>query len=728
MSLARRLGRALGLTACVLWTAAAPASARAAPADSVSGAFDLPERPVWAGEVFDLTLGWRVHWDTFGNLEGELEWKSEPLVAEPWKAPSLAGGPGGAGTFATIQRRTRAMALQPGALRLTPARQMMVLQTGVVRMEDYERAITATVPVKSAPGVLNVRALPPPPPDFVGAVGRFTLRSAVDVTQLRVGEAVTWTVTMAGVGNWPALSGLPVRQASRDFDVVGAPKLIEGKEATLFERSLSEAVVLVPRRAGRYVLGGVEMAVFDPQQGRYVQVRAPALTLEIRPGPNGEGAETAAAPESGTTEASEEILPALLSGRGRASAPPPELPWRWALAACPAVILGLWMGLALLRARERDPDREARAAYRRLGPGLAALAAARDSGERRARVRSWQRDAAWLLKLNQAAPVVHAFAERGDWARLWAEAELFLYGRSGVLPGDWSERARRVLDAHPSPPPFRPASALRRDALLPALCLLLVCAWGSVPQATAAQGLAGQGAAVEGASERSLRAVLDRDPLDWRTRYNLAVTLAAQDRWDEAAGHAAVAWVQRPATRETRAFWVRADKQAGYGAGTSTGVPSPLGWRGRAVGLASPAAWRLILLASAGLAALAAALALLARYGRASRALLRPGLALLLAAGVSGAAACAALAAYGPLASPDAVLVWRAAPLRPLPVDALDDPNAQLLAAGAAGWAEGRFLDWRRVHLSDGRSGWMRQEHLIWVWGARPRGSNSSPG
>src|SRR3546814_3984869 len=42
---------------------------------------------VWAGEIFDLKLVWRVDWQTFGNLDGPLEWKPEPFVAGPFSEP-----------------------------------------------------------------------------------------------------------------------------------------------------------------------------------------------------------------------------------------------------------------------------------------------------------------------------------------------------------------------------------------------------------------------------------------------------------------------------------------------------------------------------------------------------------------------------------------------------------------------------------------------------------------
>jgi hypothetical protein len=84
--------------------------------------------------------------------------------------------------------------------------------------------------------------------------------------------------------------------------------------------------------------------------------------------------------------------------------------------------------------------------------------------------------------------------------------------------------------------------------------------------------------------------------------------------------------------------------------------------------------------------------------------------------GLAAAVAAIALYAYGVAASPDAVLVWRAAPLRALPVDTPAETAPVQLPAGAAAHAERAFLGWWRLRFADGRAGWVRRENLIWLW------------
>ncbi|WP_293322142.1 SH3 domain-containing protein [Phenylobacterium sp.] len=675
-----------------------------AQAQPVTGAFEAPDKPLWAGEVFDLTLAWTVDWSTFGNLEGELAWESAPLAAEPWGAPALRAPPAPGATRAVIEFKTRAMALAPGLTPVQPARQVMRLQTGVVDMEEYQRAITETRTIESAPGLFRIRPLPPAPETFLGAVGQFEVESAVEAEEIRVGESLTWRVTLSGTGNWPAISGLPARQVSRDFQLIGEPEQIEGADGTLFERSLSESVTLVPLRAGRYVLGAFEVVAFDPGAGRYVRHLAPPITLEVLPDPNGDLLPPE--PPPGDLPDEDAPLPPMLKGEAAALAPPSDRLFVGALLTAPLGLLALWLGLAFWRAYEADPYRRARGAHRRLARTLARLAQDPQAAEARALVRDWQRDAALRLRLGLAAPAPEAF-EDPRWGDLWAQADRFLYGRAGVLPQDWLTRAAELHAALGPPPPFRPATALRRPNLLPAAAGLV----------SLALFLLTSGAHAQEMTAKALTERVAEAPLDWRARHNLAIALAAQDRWEEAAGHAAVAFVQSPSDPQTRQLWLTTGAKAGYSLAPGASVPRPRDWRGRAIASASPAVWRWLLIGLAALTTVGLGAGLYGRY-RAGRRLVRAGLGLAALAAVGMMVSATALAGYGALGSSRAVVIWGAGPLRPLPVDTPAEAAEIQLAGGAVGRVEQTYLGWRQVRLGDGRTGWTRQENLIWVWGA----------
>ncbi len=703
----RSRGRLQGAFLSVLLAVITIALAGEAPTRSdVSGVFDGPHRSVWVGEVFDLSLTWRASRTAFRNLDGPLEWTADPLVAEPWQKPTLEEERSvSAEPLAAVKFRTRALALKPGFVSLSSARQTLVLETGVVRTGDYDRVVTEPVQARSQGAAVVVRPLPPAPQGFLGAVGKYALSASVDGTQASVGRAMTWTLTLSGVGNWPYLEGWPTREISRDFDVMGAPRVSEMPGSALFERTARERLVLIPRRVGRYSLGPVEMWSFDPDRGEYMRLTASAITVDVQPSEAATGGNTVSG-----SPAAKPILPALLSGKGSATLPMTDSVWRLGLIAPPIAVALVWVLLACLHALESDPERESRLAHARLKITLRRIAHTGDAEQRRFLTRSWQRDVGMRRKLDHAAPVPASFSEHDPCRQLWADVDAFLYGRAGALPEDWSQRAYEAWREQGPPPRFAVTRVLRLRNFYPSMCLVGLAMMCWVPSAIATTPYT---------AEKSWREAVTRDPLDWKAHYNLAVTLAAREHWDEAAGHAGVAWLQQSQAQATRELWLRAAREAGYAPAAAGGVPQPLAWPVRIAALSSPATWRLIVMTLVALSAVGGMLLVFVRYGRAKKQLQRLALALFLGAAVAAISAYALLNVYGVLIERDAVLVWRSTPLRPLPVDTLPNTVRDGWAAGTAGRADRHFLDWWRVRCADGRIGWIREEDLVWVWGPR---------
>jgi hypothetical protein len=673
---------------------------RTASGSSVTGILEGPPRPVWVGEAFDLTLTWRAPWSAFRNLEGPLQWSAGPLIADAWDKPTLTElrSPSGE-DLAAASIHMRALVLQPGSIALNPAQQTVIVENGTVTTGDYERSLTKSITARSNAAALQVRALPTPPAGYSGAIGHFTLTASADPARPRVGQTVVWSLVLTGVGNWPYLEGFPVRQVSRDFEVVGTPQVNDAPGATLFERSMRETVALIPRRAGRYALGPVYMLVFDPDRGEYSRIGAPSITLDVSP--NG------AAP----SEAGPEIsgAPTPLLGKGKTIAPMSPGWWQAARLIPLVVVAGAWMLLACLRVLQRDPTREARRAYARMHCTLPAIASTTDASRRRTLVRLWQRDSAVLCKLSGAAPIPASFGHPA-WQQLWAESEVFLYGKSAHLPADWVPRADRLLPSVRPPFAFSVRARIRTANLPPLICALflipMVCA-KSVP-------------AAEPRDRAEHRESSPADPLDWKARYDAALNMAARGRWDEAAGQAGIAWIQHPNMRSTQKLWLKASSEAGYASADDGGAPLPVGFWGSIASAASPSVWRWVLLAAENIAAVAAVLFLLAGYGHARKCSARRAAALFAGAAISVLAASMALQVYGILAEPDAVLIWHTSALRTEPVESPPDraPRPAALTAGTVGRVDRRFLDWRRVTLADGRAGWLRQGDLLWIWGA----------
>ncbi|HEX2100821.1 MAG TPA: tetratricopeptide repeat protein, partial [Candidatus Synoicihabitans sp.] len=217
------------------------------------------------------------------------------------------------------------------------------------------------------------------------------------------------------------------------------------------------------------------------------------------------------------------------------------------------------------------------------------------------------------------------------------------------------------------------------------------------------------------AAEKQWREALAAQPTNWSAHHNLALALAQQQRWAEAAAHALTAFVQQPSQESVRWHFEYTLGRAGYsppvlGEFTAPDLRHRLAW------LFSPSEWQRVLLAAVALAVMAGLLMLMQAYGPRRRGLtLIAALAGVLAF-VLAAAAAVSLPRYGPARDPRGVLVWKAVPLRSLPTDVATEQQTTNLAAGSLAIVDQSFLGWRRLVFPNGQTGWVRKEDFVPLW------------
>jgi tetratricopeptide (TPR) repeat protein len=712
--------------------------------DVASATLELSRKSVWAGEVFPVTYTLDVVRRYFHSLGSNLDWPATPAITEDWSKPD----PGevlirGERRVVSTQN-TRAYVKQPGIYTLKPASQMVNLMVGSTGFGLFTQPNVEQRQLESNTPELTVKALPPAPPDFSGAVGEFAFVSKVVPLTTGVGEPITWTLELTGTGNWPDITSLPQREVSNDFQVVQPKSKRTMKDAALFEGSLSEDVVLVPTKPGTYRLTPVRFSYFDPKSGTYKTIATEPVTVTVTgtsapvqpPAGSGAPVQFSIAPPA-TAPAAE--LPAAV-----APVPPENLP-RDPIAEsatgfapfalrplvvicilssvlCPLVI---WLVLAALRSRELDPQRRRREARRAL---VAALAEIRQSSSKlpapSSQLRIWQSETAKLFAIPHAAPgtpLVHASVARyakdaaTPWAKLWSESDRALHSRDSALPADWLPRAESSLQAVKIPG-WNPVSLFAGRNLLPFLFSLLVLFVLSVP--SVAQAETATEAYKRGdfaAAERDWQAAVKSVPTDWTSRHNLGLALAQQDRWAEASAYWTSAFLLNSRAAATRWDLTLGLQRSGLAEPQLVELSRGEGAY-KLVRLATPGEWQLALAAAALLLAGSLILLLLQGYRRIGRwgnptALLTILLAMLLAG-----AATFSLHAYGPLANPSAVFVWRAGTLRSIPTEADTAQKTSPLSAGSIAVADKTFLGWTKLNFPGGQSGWVRTEDLIGLY------------
>ncbi len=702
--------------------------------DIASAKLAVPRKSVWAGEVFPVSYTLDVVRRYFHSLGSNLDWPGTPVVAEDWSKPDPSEVLIRGERRVVSTQDTRAYVKQPGIYTLKPASQMVNLMVGSTGFGLFTQPNVEQRQLESNPLELTVKTLPIAPLDFSGAVGEFAFVSKVVPLTSGVGEPITWTLELSGTGNWPDVTGLPQREVSNDFQVVQPKSKRTMKDATLFEGSLTEDVVLVPTKPGTYRLAPVRFSYFDPKTGNYKSVTTEPVTVTITgasaplvpPASSGAPVQFSLAPAA--TSPASPMLPAAVApvppenlprdpiaenatGFAPQSLPPLVLTCVLSAVLCPLL---LWLALAALRSRELDPQRRRREARRALVTALGDLSGKANP----AALRLWQQHTTALWEIPHAAPgtpLVHGCIGRRSpdaatgWARLWSEADRALHSRDTTLPADWLSRAETALRSV-QVPGWNPFTLLAGRNLLPFLFTLAVLLAPVAAQADSATDAYKRGdfAAAESAWAKNVAT----SPTDWTARHNLALALAQQDRSAEATAHWTSAFLLN-----SRADLTRWDLALGL---QRSGLAEPLlvelsrgEGRGKLARLATPGEWQLALVGAALLLAVALILLLLQGYRRIGGWGKPTALTTILLAMLLAAAATFSLRTYGPLADPAVVFVWKASTLRSIPTEADTTQKTSPLSAGSIAVAEKSFLGWTKLAFPGGQTGWVRTEDLI---------------
>lgn len=715
--------------------------------EAVAGSALLTDRPeVWAGEVFSLRYRVLIVRRFNPTSVGDLEWEAPSgLVAEAWPRPENIAATIDNEPRVGLAYQTRAYARSPGSIALPAVRQLVSLETGTQALGLFQRPQVEQFLITSAAPILTVRPLPrPAPAEFLGAVGEFTLEANLVPTTATVGEPITWTLKLAGTGNWPDGLSLPPRQVATDFRVIRPQTQRTTREGTLFDGELVEDIVLIPTQPGSYTFGPVALAYFDPRAGAYRMLRTEPVTVRVQPAaiaapPGGTTALPGAGHDTaplGTDFGAEMTRPPAppppgtipldpLVGTGLALLPRAPLSAGWlALPLVPATLF--WLALALRRALALDPARDRRCARAALPAAIARVhATGADRGAQQRALLAWQEVVRRAWGLATAAPTGADVAaavgrERGEnaareWSRLWHEAEVRLYAPGGDLPPDWVQRATSAAHAVPNPPrPWGAMWRLRNLWPLFAAGALGLAAASDAPASPASSPLPDPHAAYRAGqyavAATQWRRQLAESPADWRARHNLGLALAQQNRWGEAAAHWSAAFLQRPRDPAVRWHFELGLSRAPYTVPALQELAAGRGFA-RVARLASPAQWQQALVGAAVALAAALALAVWQRH-RPRRFMAGAAWALLAGSIVAGSAATAALHRYGILARPEVALVWQETQLRSVPTEAGEQQTTPL-GAGTLALVEHEFLGWRRLAFPNGQTGWVRREALV---------------
>ncbi|MBL7765864.1 MAG: protein BatD [Chitinophagaceae bacterium] len=148
---------------------------------------------------------------------------------------------------------------------------------------DYE---DVPVALKSVPINITVTDVPVAdrPASYKGAVGKYTLESNIDKTELSTDDAAIITLRVSGTGNLK-LIGTPELKIPQDLEAYD-PQVNDTITNTnnIIAGYKTFAYTITPRIAGTFMIPAAEFTYYDPESKSFKTLYTPAYTLHVKPG------------------------------------------------------------------------------------------------------------------------------------------------------------------------------------------------------------------------------------------------------------------------------------------------------------------------------------------------------------------------------------------------------------------------------------------------------------
>lgn len=140
--------------------------------------------------------------------------------------------------------------------------------------------------VRSGLTAIHVMPLPQNAPNFFhGAVGKYALKTSISESNLKEGEAFTYTLTVSGSGNLHLLS-IPELTLPESFEMYGDPKVQDNYTITSKggEGSIKYEYIIRVTEKGKFNIHPFEFAYFDLRKERYIEIPVESYTLKVEKG------------------------------------------------------------------------------------------------------------------------------------------------------------------------------------------------------------------------------------------------------------------------------------------------------------------------------------------------------------------------------------------------------------------------------------------------------------
>ncbi|MBN1925784.1 MAG: protein BatD [Prolixibacteraceae bacterium] len=263
----------------------------AASAEELFIRYETDKRNVYKGEMISATfklysrVGLSVVDQTLPSFEGF--WTQDIDIPQADQTRTREAVDGVIYNVYTLQKKV-IIPQQTGTLYIEPAEMVFNVQKRIARQSIFDDFFGSYQNVrtiaKSKRIAISVKDLPSPPAGFNGAVGKFSVSSNIDKTNIVANEALTIDVTITGNGNLKHIN--PIKfDFPADFEVYDPQTSYNFKasEAGIIGNTRFEQVV-IPRYAGDFSIPAQKFVYFDPEIKQYKTLSTKQFDIHVEKG------------------------------------------------------------------------------------------------------------------------------------------------------------------------------------------------------------------------------------------------------------------------------------------------------------------------------------------------------------------------------------------------------------------------------------------------------------
>ena len=187
-----------------------------------------------------------------------------------------------------VLKKTILFPQQNGQITIEPFNLSLLVQQRVKPRSFFDDFFssyrTVRAKITGSATTVNVKNLPPEPPNFLGGVGNFSISANISNNEVTTNDAVTLSVKINGTGNIRLIRN-PELKLPTDFEIYD-PRATDNVNATDNGVSGTKTIeyLFQPRFEGEYTIPSLKFAYFNPATGNYETKSTQEFLLKVEKG------------------------------------------------------------------------------------------------------------------------------------------------------------------------------------------------------------------------------------------------------------------------------------------------------------------------------------------------------------------------------------------------------------------------------------------------------------